>query len=584
MKRWILRITTMLLLLVLALQVLRAVFTNSSTFDEANHITRGYAVWRTGDFRMSIAHPPLINLLSGVPLLYTRTPDLPLDDPSWRKHEIWSFAHRFFWENGGDGQVLTVLGRLPIVLLALVLAALVCLWAARLYGQRAGLFALALCAFEPNLLAHAGLATTDLGVTLFSFLAVYLLWHFLRTPSTWRLIALGAAFGAAQLSKFSALLLVPIFVVLIIIAMWRSQDASDSIKRRLTRGLAWFVLIMLIGFVVIWLGYGLQAPPVLGHQAHHKLLERIIPDPSLRTRLVGVLERAPLPARQYFAGLAGAFGHQVSGHAAYLLGHSSRQGWWYYFLVAFLVKTPLPLLLFSLWVIIGTRRGWRKDEWFLLVPIIFIILSTFRLQINIGLRHILPMYPFLFVFAARILRERQSDKQSIGVWRPVRNFAVALLMLWHLGRTAWIGPHYLAYFNELAGGPEGGRCWLVDSNLDWGQDLIWLRQVLERRNIKQVKLSYFGSAPPEAYGIKYEPLAGVSYTQLMSDQELRERCQPTQGWVAISATCLHNISGYLGDDISFHWLHKYQPVNRAGYGILLFHIPETRTMSVNEER
>jgi len=577
MKTWLLRIAIIVLLLALAGQALWAVFTNSSTFDEANHITRGYAIWRTGDYRLSIAHPPVINLLNGAPLLFTHELPLPLDGDSWRTHEIWDFAHRFFWESGGDGQAMTMLGRLPIVLLTLLLALLVYLWAAKLYGKRAGLLALSLCAFEPNILAHGSLATTDLGVTLFSFLAVYLLWRFLKAPSAWRLIAVGVVFGAAQSSKFSALLLVPIFMVLVIVALWPSRTSDEAApKLRMRRGLLWLLPIFIIGFAVIWVGYGLQATPALQHQAKHRLLEKLIYNTRSRDRVAGVLEHTPLPARQYFAGLANAFGHQVSGHAAYLLGHSSRRGWWYYFIIAFLVKTPLPLLILLGWAIVGARRGWRRDEWFLVVPVVLILLSTFRLQINIGLRHILPMYPFLFVFAARVLRERSASEPSAVRWPALKAAALAALMLWFVGRTIWIGPNYLAYFNELAGGPAGGRRWLVDSNLDWGQDLIRLRELLKRRGIEQVKLSYFGSAPPEAYGIRYEPLAGVSYTRLMSDIELRNRCRPTSGWIAISVTCLENSQGYLGDRLSFDWLHKYRPVDRAGYGILLYHIPSER--------
>lgn len=574
MRRWAV-LLALALMAAMAGQIAAGIVSNSATFDEANHIARGIAILVTNDWRLSVAHPPLANVMSGLAVMLSDVPLLPLESAAWRSAEIWDFAHRWLWIDAPDPQRLIVLGRLPILLLSLILALFAFLWASRLYGRPAAYLALALCAFEPNLLAHGGLATTDMAVTLFAALAMFQVWRLMSRPTLANLALAGITFGLMQVSKFSALVLVPAYALLLLIGPHVVTREGGAPRPRWPRAL-WtaivrFAAIAAVAGVTIWAVYGFRVQPVLHHQPRHRLIERIIENPQQRERVVVILERTPLPARQYFVGLANAFSHQRGGHPAFLMGRSSERGWWHYFFVAIAIKTPIPLLILITWAVVISRRRRRGDEWFLIIPVAIILLSTVKWHINIGLRHILPIYPLLIIFASKVW----ATPDGQAALPRSRWWAVSLLLAWSVGEAVFIFPQHLAYFNEFMGGPARGQRYLVDSNLDWGQDLIRLRHEMERRNIDRVKLSYFGSALPERYGIEYEPLTGVSYSRqaaLLPPEKWEQGCRPTDGWIAISATCLENIGGYLGSGLDFDWLKSYHPVGRAGHSILIYHI------------
>lgn len=588
MSRWGL-ILVVALLAATAGQISAGIVGSSATFDEPNHIARGAAIILTGDWRLSVAHPPLANILSGLPAVFSRAlvVDSAVFGEAWDAAEIWDFAHHLFWVASPDPQRVIVLGRLPILALSLVLAVLAFAWASRLYGRRAGYLALALVAFEPNLLAHGGLATTDMAVTLFCALAFFALWRLMVRPTLGRLALAGVTFGALQVAKFSALVLLPAYALLLLIGPAVVRRETEPPPPRWPRAL-WVAVVRMVaigavGFVTIWAVYGFRTQPVLRHQPRHRMIERLVKSPAQQRRVVAILERTPLPARQYFVGLANAFGHQSGGHPAFLMGRSSERGWWHYFLVAIAIKTPIPLLIMIAWAAVISRRRWRGDEWFLIIPVAVILLSTVKWHINIGLRHILPIYPLLIIFAAKVWAE---DGEGSRLPRG-RRWGSSVLLGWLAAEAVFIFPQHLAYFNEFVGGPARGHRYLVDSNLDWGQDLIRLRREMERRQIEEVKLSYFGSALPERYGIEYKPLTGVSYSAqaaLLPPEKWQQGCRPTDGWIAISATCLENVGGYLDRGLDFDWLKSHRPVAPAGYSILIYHIkPRKETASCRSD-
>jgi hypothetical protein len=253
------------------------------------------------------------------------------------------------------------------------------------------------------------------------------------------------------------------------------------------------------------------------------------------------------------------------GAPAFLMGQHSAMGWWYYFLVAFAIKTPLPTLVLAaavLWVALFRhgarvtshgRAGVERSEYVLYVPIAAFFASAVFGSLNIGYRHILPVLPFLFVGVSQV-----------ATWARRRWVQVALvaLGLWYALGSARIYPHYLAYFNEIVGGPDNGYKYLVDSNLDWGQDLKNLKAYMDAHAISAVHLAYFGSAYPSYYGIAALPFL----PEKPPDLETR---QPTL--YAISATYLQG--GYLGDVNAFRWLHEYQPMTKIGYSIFLYRLP-----------
>jgi hypothetical protein len=287
------------------------------------------------------------------------------------------------------------------------------------------------------------------------------------------------------------------------------------------------------------------------------------------------LARLPVPARQYLRGLMTVRGHEDKGHRAFLMGQRSSRGWWYYFLVVGAIKTPIPLLLLALAAAVVSLRRRERDEWFLLVPVAMWLLAASLSHLNIGLRHLLPIFPFLIVFASKVAAP--GAVASRRPWtRTAAGVALGLAMIWQAVGTLRIAPQYLAYFNESIGGPAHGYKYVVDSNLDWGQDLGRLARWWEAEGRPPIHLSYYGSADPARYEIEYQPLPTVAFwdcAELLPEAHWAEASRPRSGWIVISATCLQNIGSYLGEDVNFDWLRAYDPVARVGHSILVYKIP-----------
>jgi 4-amino-4-deoxy-L-arabinose transferase-like glycosyltransferase len=561
------------LLLALAVQIGLHVRNISPTFDEPYHIVRSYVYLKTGDSALLArgGHPPFANLLSVAPLLLRSDIVLPAHEPGWPDvrafKDLFRVADDFLWKLGNDAESILLWSRLPVLLLSLALAGLVFVWARQRNGARAGLLALTLYAFDPNLIAHSSVVTTDLGATFFVFVSVYCLWQFCRRPTWGRLVLTGVVFGLAQATKFSCLFLAPIFLVLL---TWWVLDTRGSLPlfalpgqsrlrplwlRRAYLVLGLCLLILVLGFVVLWAVYGFQSRPLLPHEASHPLLDRWIPgqNAALRRVAYALAENVPIPAPAYFSDLAWLQNYSRAGHPSFLLGQYARSGWWYYFLVAFAIKTPIPtlILLFVAVFLSLRRRDAARDERFLLVPmVLFFAASTFS-SIDIGYRNILPVLPFLFVYVSKVAGSARSR---------VAQAALALLCAWLVIGTLAVSPHYLAYFNESVGGPENGFKYLADSNLDWGQDLKNLKHYLDARGIQQVYLSYFGTADPAYYGIRY---LDVPASPPPADA--------APAYYAVSATSLQGV--YAPSGSSIDWIAHYQPVDKVGYSIFIYRLP-----------
>jgi len=536
------------LLVVLFFQVLNGAHDASLTADEPVHILRGYALWRSGDFRLQYGHPPLIHWISGAAL--ELEPDLPPPQtlPGWEQADRMTMAPQLLTGSPQRVDRIVWLARYPIALLAILLGAVVFRWTREWLGPVAGVAALAFLAFDPNIIAHAGLATTDLGVSVFFFAAAYTFYRALRQPTLGRLAIAGLAFGLAQAAKLSALILGPAFVLLAALSVLR-------IPRRQGRATPIFsmVIIFVIGGLTLWAVYGFQWGPVPG---------------------LGL----SLPAPAYWVSLIRLRDHEELGHRAYLLGQISSEGWWYYFPVAFLVKTPLPtliaLVLASIaWLRHVMRRGlnWLEPRGIamasLVVPPLAYLAVSVNSSLNIGYRHILPVLPFAFVFASQILclpdlLRRHAPKGS--------GIVAATLLLWLAVEALAIQPYPLAYFNQLAGGPAQGYRVLADSNLDWGQDLKRLAAVLKAQGIERPWLSYFGGADPALYGIEYRRLPAPPPSPPTPDYH---PFNPAPGVYAISASNLVGVG--LAEPDAFYIFRQREPFAHIGYSIFLYRIEPT---------
>ncbi len=537
MRRHLPQFLTVLLLLLAFALMLAAAKGESPTMDEQNHIARGAAYLGTGDPRLSVEHPPLVNLLSALPVHVLLHPHLPLDTVWWETGEWYHFADLFLWEFNTDAGQITFLARLPIMGLGLLLIALVQRWARDRFGPWGGVLAATFCALDPNILAHAHLSTTDLGGAFFSFLAAYALWRALRRPrQPLSALGFGLALGLAFAAKISALLFGPL---LALVALLDSLPGGPGRLRRLLGRVAFLAGGGVVALLVVWATYRFQVGPLT--------------------------EGGPVvPAPPYLRGVLAVLDFASGGRSGYLLGQVSTAGWWYYFPVAFAVKTPLATLIGLLAAtVIALRRPTRQDLVLLLPPVLFFAISTVA-RLNLGYRHLLPILPFVFVHLGRLVPSARCARPALVRASP------ALLALVLLLATARVFPHFLAYFNPIGGGPEGGWRVLADSNIDWGQDMPGLRDWMEREDVERVRLAWFGSARPEYYGISYDLLPGVPYGFPLWPDPPFDPENPEPGVYAISVSNL--VGAVLPDPNLYAWFRARQPDAVIGYSIFIYRV------------
>lgn len=560
----------LVLFLLLALFVAQAALSSplkSAAFDEQYHVAAGYAYLRTGDFRLSRSHPPLVDTLSAIPLLWLPDVNLPLDHPAWANSDYFIFADVFLWQANGNPQQLLVLARLPIIALGALLAAVLFFWARQMAGPAAGWIALILAVFDPNLLANARLVTTDLGLALFVLLAVWRLWHWLERPTRRNLLLTGFFAGLATATKFTGLMVWPILGIVVLVYPQSQKLATENWRLktggwrlgRLSSPVSNLFLMGLIGYLTLWAVFRFDVGRIPQTDFPIPIPAPFYPYSVLDTWRV--IEEQP--------------------KTAFLLGQTSPRGWWYYFPVALAVKTPLPLLLLTAVgaVMLLRRVGWRRSAALWLPPLLFLALGMSG-RLTIGYRHILPAVPFLIMLAAQV------GRLGTGDWRLKRSLQLPasslllLCLLWQIVSVTWLFPHHEAFFNELAGGPIGGSRVLVDSNLDWGQDLITLRQLLAEQGIDQVSLAYFGTALPEAYEISYQPIPGFLRFTTGTEVDAYNPYTPLPGWYAISLTSLR--LGLLEQNVNLYaYFRDTEPVARAGYSINLYHVDYPDGMPVD---
>lgn len=559
-------LATAVLLLIYGL-ALTSMAQKAPTFDEQGFIVRGLAYLR-GYSHIRVGHPLGLNALNAALLASDDSVALPLDDPSWSGSSFHRPAELFLWGVGNDVEHIMFLARLPTLWLGLLLSALAGRWAWQL-GKRdwVGVLALIFVGLDPNFLAHMRLATTDLGLAAFALLAAYMLWRFLLTPSWSRTLLAGAAFGLLLNTKFTAALFIPLFALVIVLALGQRWIHR---KRSLGEGSSWLAafpgrpLLMLVvaypaaGLLALWVtnGFDVSTMPA---------------DLPLLASLTG----RTVPLAHFFEQLLDIGGRLQVNTPSFLLGQYSDTGWWYYFPVAFLLKTPLPTLFLFVWAAwiavhcLIARKGPclpALDNVILLIPALGYFLIALTSDINLGYRHLLPVLPFLVIFSAAT-----SARPTATTLAGSRMAVGAVLAFGLLIVAITIYPHFLAYFNVLAGGPDNGWRSLVDSNLDWGQDLDDLPHWMEENEVDSVWLSYFGEARPEYYGIAYRGLD--SFPPRLMDPQGRPfaPAAPAPGVYAISATNLQGV--HFADHDQFAWFREREPMDKLGYSLFLYDVP-----------
>ena len=514
----------------------------SATWDEPLHLVSGYLAL-SGDFRTDPEHPPLVRAWAALPLAIGGDVNLdrsPIGKPSprkWLNAPQFRLGYRFLYKQN-DADLLLSRGRLMIVLLALGLGVVVFVWSRSLYGLFAGIAALGLFALEPNLLAHARLVTSDFGFAFLTCSTVYYLWRACGLLTLTRIAGFSLCFALSFIAKFTAVLLLPLAGLLLSIRAFRSSDWETRIRgglvldTRLRRaGAAGAILAgaLLLSWLAIWAAYGFRYTPgpnpksVLKVDQGEMASQRL----PLTARTVRWADQHRVLPNAYSQGFMLG---QIKAHSrsAYLLGELRNTGWWYYFPVAFLVKTPstlLFLLLAAAIIALARRDRFLDNEVFLFLPMVIFMAAAMRVNLNIGLRHILMIYPFAIIAAARPAQILWTEGRRAG--RVLLLLLAGLMLYEHVA----VAPHYLAFFNLPSGGPTKGHRVLVDSNLDWGQDLPGLARWMEDEGVSSINLSYFGIADIGHHGIDAVHLPGAPLYALR-----RISLPELPGWVAVSAT------------------------------------------------
>jgi tetratricopeptide (TPR) repeat protein len=465
----------LLLLALFSINALFAAVRNSAVCDEIGaHIPCGYMYWTSGVFGGGINNPPLGQLLIALPV------------------KVFGLSYDLYTEQH------LLLFRLVVLLMAVLLGRLIYRFASDLFSPTVGIAALFLYAFSPNVLAHASLATLDFPVTFFIFLTIYFLYRYVERPGVVRMLALSMAMACAILIKIQALLL------LVVTALCFAVFIKDILPKNKQKRYIVFGSWLLIPASII----------VVTNIVYMNL-------PASAGEL--------MPA-QFMEAIKGKLFHVERGHFAYLLGNYSTEGWWYYFPVAIFFKTPLPVLLLLAAGIL--RRPSRKTAIYIIVPLVLLLAVAMRGRINIGLRHILTIYPFIFIIAAYPLSK---------LWNTaVGKITLLVVVGWYVAQALFITPHHLSYFNVIAGGPKNGHRYLIDSNFDWGQNDNYLRSYVESKNID--------------YQINPDPFT------------------PSNGHILVNANAFYGVMNQ--GDKAYSWLKDYEPAIQIAFTWFEFEIPQ----------
>jgi hypothetical protein len=551
----------------------------SPTIDEPLHLLAGYSYLKWGDYRVNPEHPPLAKMFGALPLLALDVKDPRPSAPEWDKiHEqrpglpaTQVAAEMFFVQN--DAEAFFFYGKLPFVFLALILGLFIFFWAEEWFGPVAAAASLVLFFTNPNIIAHSTVVHTDLAFTTFFFLGTYFFQRTLRSGGWLNVCLTCVLFGMATITKFSA---VAIFISWTLIGLvWLLNEklrwGGDGARTFTRPGKLIFLATVLVAmtltaFGFIWAAYGFRFDAMPAGNAQWSYAQVMSPDsPAFLQRLVSLVSQFRLLPDAWIYGQL--YNVTYLRRTAFLLGDFSGNGFWLYFPVALLVKTPLPALVLIALAgmnLFTLRRSDKMERAILWIPVLVYSTLAIWARMNIGVRHILPLFPFLFVLAG---------ESAAGLWasraRWKKSFLI-LLAVWAFWNLIGTYPNYLSFFNEAAGGSKNGHKILVDSNLDWGQDLKGLKTWMDGRGIKKIFLLYFGTAEPVYYGIDAVRFPGG----ILSPRLAMRRAPEVPYTLAVSANYFYAAQIYAtpAEALALESLRLKKPDAVVGGSILIFNL------------
>jgi 4-amino-4-deoxy-L-arabinose transferase-like glycosyltransferase len=504
--RFVVVVVVVFFLAVIGLQMVLLARANSSTWDEADHTYAAYMQWK-GDFGLNPEHPPLVKFLATLPIRKMTFKMPPMLDRPYRLQEVVG-GREFIFQNDANAILFRV--RMAASVLTLLLVILVFLAAREMFGTGAGFVALGLIAFDPTLLGHSALVTTDAGQACFMFWAVYAFYRYMKTPTAWRLITVGLVVGLALATKHSAVLLFPMLLLLAgieLIGRQRFSKVTVAVSSsKFASRLVWALLIIcVISAGVLWSWYGFRfAAREPGLPLNPSMAARLHRVPSaFQAEVLGTFVRWHLLPESYLYGFAHVLFESKAFHS-FVLGTTYLHPVWFYFPIAMVIKSTLTFLILlgvGIWAAATGRCKCWREILYMAIPASVYMIFAMAGGMNIGVRHVLPIYIFLSVaIAGAAWRLIQRDRRWL--------YAVVVLLVFQAASVLHAFPAYVSYANEAFGGPANVHKYLSDSSSDWGQQMKSVNRYLDERGIKDCWFAYFGEGVAEYsyYGIPCKPL------------------------------------------------------------------------------
>ena len=612
------KFTVLLILLASVALMVNVSLQEAGTQDELAHIPAGYSYVRYLDYRLNPEHPPLVKMLAGAPLLFLDL-NFPTQSLAWQDavNGQWDVGAQFLYESGNDADEIIQWSRFGPIFLTLILVAFVYVWSKELMGPKWALLPTLFTALTPNFIAHGHYVTTDIGATLGTFVAIYYFVKYLNHQSRKHLVWAGLAFGVAMLMKFSTVLLVPLFL-LIIFVYWLSEIArtrktigTGRFKHFVFLGFKYLgkvLMVFIIGFLLLYPFYFITTinyPPAKqlsdtefilqtfadGPQAEGEPCYAVNPKRCAAELNIWMADKPMIrPAGHYMLGVLMVLQRSAGGNTAYFLGEVSNQGNSLYFPAAYVLKEPAPLLiLVGFGLLLASYRvgrtaltkrrhkfvnyfGTHIAEFSIFTFILIYALWSLSSPLNIGVRHLMPMMPFMYMLATASIKKWTQNNAfkkpvSPGLGRKIKVGFVSILTLWFFADVALAYPYYLSYYNEFVG-TENGWKYITDSNYDWGQDLKRLEAYVEENNIDRIAVDYFGAGNPEYYMPSVaEGWYSAKGNPLESNIE----------WLAVSVNQIQGAtqpkveSLYRAPEDEYQWLkNPHEPYAIAGTSIFIY--------------
>lgn len=610
-------------------------FQESTTMDEKAHIPAGYSYVRYQDMRINPEHPPLLKDFAGLALL-PLNPAMPKSDPLWESGDWldlnqfpegkartwglaqWAFGDKLLHQNGNDANMITFWARFPFILVSLLLGFFIFRWTKELAGTIAGLFAALLYFFDPNIIGHSHYVTTDIGIAAFIFFAFYYFVRFLKDPSPKNIIWSGLFLGLAQLAKFSAVLLFPIFGMfavlygLTVTVMVTPGAWKFRLRNAFIYGLKYLGSVA-ICFVAIWILYFFNTVQMPG-----EVIAEIARAQFPNTKLIGQLAETSVvtmsnsailkPFAEYFLGVFMVFARVAGGNTFYFLGQVSNHASQLYFPIVFVLKETIPMLFLLITTLVYTlyrigrsfyqKRGAaylsvittsfreRIAQYLMAFFVLFYSYVSITGNLNIGYRHLFPILPFLYVLVAKTVFDILKREVDHPVTHRLLRIFLTIATLFIIAIPILSYPSYLSYFNIIGGGHEKGYQYVTDSNYDWGQDLRRLRDFVDNYNecvgkrfetpycepfrtmtapkdqsIDTIRVDYFGGSNPAWQLGAYH-------------KGWHSHLLPEAGWYGLSIGFLQENWHKTLDpgEASYSWLRGRTPDFRVGDSLFVYYI------------